>query len=645
MRTRILALVGIFVFSLTLIPSFASATTLPYGDYDEEGPGPTCPNISQTLSYNRRLSNPTEQVLHLQSFLTDYLSLEEDITTGFFGKKTDAYVRQFQSQNGIDATGVVGPITRAKISEACGGTPPPPSGNLSVSVSTDKSVYEPGQTVGITVTAFNGTSQPKTISGGGCNESDAYVSYAILKQGRKINESPGFSCQAYFQDTIPPGGSKSVTVYYITDTYPSSVGPGEYGVTAIFFGFGSGRASFRIAGEDIGNSGFRASPNFGQAPLQVSFYTNISGFRSANPSYFIDYGDNTKPEIANPCYSPLDACSEPGVNIHSYKSAGTYTAELIETEVVYYIQSNDRPTSSAPPALQKTIASVNIQVTGDVNPPDRCPSSSYMPPYCPGGTLIGGGSDSKGCPLPPKCVIPPVVCPLTIMSIACPPGTTYVSGGYGPDKCELPGRCVPTKPLCPPVGLILCSSGTTGISGGYDSNGCELPGKCVPTKPACSVAQTIGCPTGQKPIPGGTNSDGCPLPNRCEIDSSIWSVNTNYSVNSCGSVSVSWQAVNPKPGDVIDLYKNVCTSVTDNSSSCGLEFQNRFPTGGAPNGSTSFSASGDLQIRYYRDEQEVSGARLTPSVQACYDYSSDRGSIDSPRRLMLSNIWSAIFGW
>lgn len=59
-----------------------------------------------------------DDVLSLQAyFAQDKLIYPEGLVTGYFGKLTEAAVKRFQVKYGIDAVGIVGPITRAKLKE------------------------------------------------------------------------------------------------------------------------------------------------------------------------------------------------------------------------------------------------------------------------------------------------------------------------------------------------------------------------------------------------------------------------------------------------------------------------------------------------------------------------------------------------
>ena len=78
------------------------------------------------------------------------------------------------------------------------------------------------------------------------------------------------------------------------------------------------------------NERFSATPQRGVAPLTVTFYTNISGFRPASDQYTIEFGDGTSERAAD-CFAPADACQSAGQNKHTYTADGTYTAVLVHT--------------------------------------------------------------------------------------------------------------------------------------------------------------------------------------------------------------------------------------------------------------------------------------------------------------------------
>lgn len=73
----------------------------------------SCPVLTMTL----RRGSSGGQVTQLQQFLASRYNNAQ--VTGYFGALTHQLVVQFQSDNGIPPVGIVGPLTRAKIAQAC----------------------------------------------------------------------------------------------------------------------------------------------------------------------------------------------------------------------------------------------------------------------------------------------------------------------------------------------------------------------------------------------------------------------------------------------------------------------------------------------------------------------------------------------
>src|SRR3989344_3874883 len=79
---------------------------------------------------------------------------------------------------------------------------------------------------------------------------------------------------------------------------------------------------------------FSASPISGIAPLTVTFSNMATAGPMTSDMYpKINYGDGTI-EAAARCVEDsqviADTCTEPGKNVHTYASSGTYTAKLIK---------------------------------------------------------------------------------------------------------------------------------------------------------------------------------------------------------------------------------------------------------------------------------------------------------------------------
>ena len=92
-----------------------------------------CTDLQNDLAHRSTDSQTNGEVSLLQAFFQSVTSPTTGVQyltgepTGFFGQLTKAAVIQFQADNGLRATGVAGPATRAKIRNfSCGDTPPPP---------------------------------------------------------------------------------------------------------------------------------------------------------------------------------------------------------------------------------------------------------------------------------------------------------------------------------------------------------------------------------------------------------------------------------------------------------------------------------------------------------------------------------------
>jgi peptidoglycan hydrolase-like protein with peptidoglycan-binding domain len=105
MNTKILP---IFVLTLLAPPLLASAQTVQT----------SCPSLSHNLSIGLSGSD----VVALQDFLIVQNLLPQGDNTGYFGRLTKAAAIQFQTQQSLPMTGLVGPLTRAAIAKVCGGS-------------------------------------------------------------------------------------------------------------------------------------------------------------------------------------------------------------------------------------------------------------------------------------------------------------------------------------------------------------------------------------------------------------------------------------------------------------------------------------------------------------------------------------------
>ncbi len=127
-------LVQITATKAALTAGAASALPDDYGT--GEGVSYYCPSLRTTFQRGATDARTGGQVTELQRFLADRYDLDEDVAvSGFFGKTTQRYVVQFQSENGLPALGIVGSLTRVAITRACGAFFEPTTHTAPVSIS------------------------------------------------------------------------------------------------------------------------------------------------------------------------------------------------------------------------------------------------------------------------------------------------------------------------------------------------------------------------------------------------------------------------------------------------------------------------------------------------------------------------------
>jgi len=132
-----IAFAAILSLILQAGPAIASADTFGYGGQGGGGivgligvvEGGTPPSAPQgavlgasTYNFTKNLSRGSSgpDVIALQTILIAEGFLHIDAPNGFFGPMTEAAVKAYQTAHGIEATGIVGPLTRAVLNQGMG---------------------------------------------------------------------------------------------------------------------------------------------------------------------------------------------------------------------------------------------------------------------------------------------------------------------------------------------------------------------------------------------------------------------------------------------------------------------------------------------------------------------------------------------
>lgn len=149
-----------------------------YGTDSTTSSGMYCPKLTSTLQRGSRDATTGGQVTELQLFLADYFNLnEEDVVSGFFGRLTQKYLADFQTEKGLPAFGIAGSLTRAKIAEVCGGGQSAVAPSVTGNANPTGTSPLPGTAVGESVTDANGLTYSLVLKG---------ASGAAFVEGRDI---------------------------------------------------------------------------------------------------------------------------------------------------------------------------------------------------------------------------------------------------------------------------------------------------------------------------------------------------------------------------------------------------------------------------------------------------------------------------
>jgi len=150
---------AVFSLGFQVIPTVAAAQSFGYGGGGGGGipsiigivngsPAPFAPqtggevlgasvyNFTQTL----RRGSAGQDVIELQKILIAGGFLNIDSPNGYFGPATEAAVKAYQAAHGIEATGIVGPLTRALLNKGTAPTAALQTGAAATTVTPEHAV-------------------------------------------------------------------------------------------------------------------------------------------------------------------------------------------------------------------------------------------------------------------------------------------------------------------------------------------------------------------------------------------------------------------------------------------------------------------------------------------------------------------------
>ena len=298
----------------------APISTTPPLQPDDYGTGVTapnyCPQLSTTMQRGARDVTTGGQVSELQTFLTDYYNLDENIVVGgYFGKLTAQYLIKFQNEQGLPAFGIAGSLTRAKIAQVCGGvTPPTPVTPTQVqaqdmTVGTGKEAIS-GSTVSV---RYTGKLQDGTIFDSSSAHGDQPLVFVLGAEGL----IPGFQIGV---NGMKEGGERIVTI-------PPSFG---YGAEAVKDASGkiiipaNSTLVFNITLITVTggqtSASITTSPSSGSLSNGTLWVDTVVSNYKPQGNELVDFGDGSRYALGYT--TPLN-------NRHDYHTPGTYTVRLL----------------------------------------------------------------------------------------------------------------------------------------------------------------------------------------------------------------------------------------------------------------------------------------------------------------------------
>ena len=200
------------------------------------------------------------EVTKLQQFLArDKTIYPEALVTGYFGTKTEAAVKRFQTQNGIASIGIVGPQTREAIKRVSA-----PPAVTSVTVTTTPAPASTSTAV-TTTTPVAPAPSVSDLGGIAVSPSSGRVGDAITITGSNFDSA---SNTVHFGDAKLTGiksigGNQIITFTLPGVTESKSIFPGTHTVYVSNSKGQTATTTFSVISSTVYPSIFSVSPNFG----------------------------------------------------------------------------------------------------------------------------------------------------------------------------------------------------------------------------------------------------------------------------------------------------------------------------------------------------------------------------------------------
>jgi peptidoglycan hydrolase-like protein with peptidoglycan-binding domain len=290
-----------------------------------------CLSLQSNVGYGSHDYSSGNAVTALQTFLTNqgYFS-GVYLGTGSYGSITLRSVAQFQAANGIPATGFVGPLTRAAISQiSCGTSVTPPSSNNTLSVySVSPTSGVVGSTVTITGSGF--TSSNTVLMDGNVAAQNVGVSssYAIPVACSPLASSCSGGARQTLTFTVPSALAPYCAPGMACPQYMRLTTPGTYSISVLNSNGTSNTVTFTVTSgstaQPLSISGLSAPASL--ALGQSGTWTvQVNSNGQGNLHYSVVWGDEATVYSNGIAASPVTNTQSSATFTHVYGRSGTYT--------------------------------------------------------------------------------------------------------------------------------------------------------------------------------------------------------------------------------------------------------------------------------------------------------------------------------
>ena len=294
----------------------------------------SCLSMQSNMGYGARDYYSGGMVSALQNFLVDQGFFNNYyLGTGRYGSITPRAVVQFQSAHGIPATGFVGPLTRAAITQiTCGTDIIPPSTNAANLYYLNPTSGAVGTTVSIT--GFGFTNSNTVLMDGNVAAQNVPITSSIA-----IACTTNPTCHGGINQTITFTIPSALAPYCAPGTacpmYMRLVTPATYAITVQNSNGTSNTLYFTVTGtsaQPLSISGLDtpASLALGQVGTWT-VHVNTS-LTNQNLHYSVVWGDEATMYSNGIASSPVTTVQSSATFTHSYSRSGNYTPTFTVTD-------------------------------------------------------------------------------------------------------------------------------------------------------------------------------------------------------------------------------------------------------------------------------------------------------------------------